>query len=183
MENLDQLIEDCKAGKQSAQSQLYKAFAPVLFGVCIRYARDETEAEDTLHDGFLIIFNKIEQYAHKGSFEGWMKRIMVNIALEKFRKRYRLHTVDDMNVYDYKAVNEDVYAQMNANQLMEIVQQLPPRYKMVFNLYAIDGYNHSEIAEMMEIAEGTSKSNLARARKILQDKIFDLGYLDKTYAK
>lgn len=183
MENLDQLIEDCKAGKQSAQSQLYKAFAPVLFGVCMRYARDQTEAEDTLHDGFLIIFNKIEQYAHKGSFEGWMKRIMVNIALEKFRKRYRLQTVDDMNVYDYKAVNEDVYAQMNANQLMEIVQQLPPRYKMVFNLYAIDGFNHSEIAGMMEIAEGTSKSNLARARKILQDKIFEMGYIDKSYAK
>jgi len=183
LENLDQLIEDCKAGKQSAQSQLYKAFAPVLFGVCMRYARDQTEAEDTLHDGFLIIFSKIRQYAHKGSFEGWMKRIMVNNALEKFRKRYRLYTVEDMNVYDYKAVNEDVYAQMNANQLMEIVQQLPPRYKMVFNLYAIDGYNHSEIAEMMEIAEGTSKSNLARARKILQDKIFEMGYIDKSYAE
>ena len=183
MEDLNRLIEDCKAGKQSAQSQLYKAFAPVLFGVCLRYARDVTEAEDTLHEGFLIIYRKIGQFAGKGSFEGWMKRIMVNIALEKFRKRFRLHTVEDMNVYDYKVVSDDVYAQMNADQLMEIIQQLPPRYKMVFNLYAIDGYNHSEIAEIMGIAEGTSKSNLARARKIVQDKIFELGYIDKPYAK
>ena len=183
MEDLTQLIEDCKAGKQSAQSQLYKAFAPVLFGVCMRYARDVTEAEDTLHEGFLIIFRKIDQFAGKGSFEGWMKRIMVNIALEKFRKRFRLHTVEDINVYDSKVATDDVYAQMNANQLMEIIQELPPRYKMVFNLYAIDGYNHKEIAEMMGIAEGTSKSNLARARKIVQDKIIGLGYTDKTYAK
>ncbi|MFA9391605.1 MAG: RNA polymerase sigma factor [Prolixibacteraceae bacterium] len=183
MDDLNQLIEDCKAGKQSAQSQLYKAFAPVLFGVCLRYARDVTEAEDTLHEGFLIIFNKIGQFAHKGSFEGWMKRIMVNIALEKFRKRFRLHTVEDMNVYDYKVASDDVYAQMNADQLMSFVQDLPPRYKMVFNLYAIDGYNHGEIADMMGIAEGTSKSNLSRARKILQDKIFECGYLDRTYAK
>jgi len=149
----------------------------------MRYARDVTEAEDTLHEGFLIIFKKINQFAGKGSFEGWMKRIMVNISLEKFRKRFRLHTVEDMNVYDYKVANDDVYAQMNADQLMEVIQQLPPRYKMVFNLYAIDGYNHKEIADMMGIAEGTSKSNLARARKIVQDKIFDLGYIDRTYAK
>lgn len=183
MENLDQLIADCKAGKQSAQTQLYKAYAPVLFGVCKRYARDETEAEDTLHDGFLTIFSKIDQFAGKGSFEGWMKRIMVNIALEKFRKRYRLHTVEDLGVYEYKAVSEDVYARLNAQQLMDIIGQLPPRYKMVFNLYAIDGYNHQEIAAMMDIAEGTSKSNLARARKIVQDKIFEMGYLERSYAK
>lgn len=183
MEDLNRLIEDCKAGKQSAQSQLYKAFAPILYGVCMRYARDVTEAEDTLHEGFLIIFKKINQFAGKGSFEGWMKRIMVNLALEKFRTRFRLHTVEDINVYDYKVANDDVYAQMNADQLMEVIQQLPPRYKMVFNLYAIDGYNHKEIGEIMGIAEGTSKSNLARARKIVQDKIFDLGYIDRTYAK
>lgn len=183
MEDLKRLIEDCKAGKQSAQSQLYKAYAPVLFGVCMRYARDVTEAEDILHEGFLIIFSKIGQFANKGSFEGWMKRIMVNIALEKFRKRNRMHTVEDMNIYDYKLADDDVYAQMNADQLMEVIQQLPPRYKMVFNLYAIDGYNHNEIADIMGIAEGTSKSNLARARKIVQDKIFELGYTDKSYAK
>lgn len=183
MENLEQLIEDCKAGKQSAQSQLYKAYASVLYGVCLRYARDETEAEDTLHEGFVTIFNKVNQFAGKGSFEGWMKRIMVNIALEKYRKRYRLHTVEDITVYDYKTVNEDVYANINAKELMQLVRDLPPRYRMVFNMYAIDGYNHKEIAEEMGIAEGTSKSNLARARKILQDKIIEMSDIDKVYAK
>lgn len=183
MENLEQLIEDCKAGKRSAQSTLYKAYASVLYGVCLRYARDVTEAEDTLHEGFVTIFNKIDQFGHKGSFEGWMKRIVVNIALEKYRKRYRLHTVEDITIYDYKTVGEDVYASINAKELMELIKALPPRYKMVFNMYAIDGYNHKEIAKEMGIAEGTSKSNLARARKILQDKIIALNNMDKVYAK
>ncbi len=183
MENLDQLIDECKSGKQSAQSQLYKAFAPILFGVCVRYARDQTEAEDTLHEGFVTIFNKIEQFANKGSFEGWMKRIVVNIALEKYRKRYRLHTVEDMTIYDSKNVSDDVYSSINAKQLMEYIQELPPRYKMVFNLYAIDGYSHKEIAEEMGIAEGTSKSNLARARKILQNKIVIMSQIKEKYAE
>jgi len=183
LDQLNQLIEDCKTGKQSAQSQLYRLFAPKLFGVCRRYSRDETEAEDTLHEGFVTILKKIGQFAGKGSFEGWMKRIMVNIALEKYRTRYRLHTVEDIGIYDSNLIAEDVYASLNADQLMELIKQLPPRYKMVFNMYAIDGYNHKEIAEKMGIAEGTSKSNLARARKILQDKIYEIGYMERTYAK
>lgn len=183
MENLEQIIEECKAGKQSAQSQLYRAFAPILYGVCMRYARDETDAEDVLHEGFVTIFNKIGQFAGKGSFEGWMKRIMVNIALERYRKRNRMHTVEDITIYDSKNVSEDLYAKINAGELMNLIKELPPRYKMVFNLYAIDGYNHKEIAEKMGIAEGTSKSNLARARKILQDRVIELGSIKKRYAE
>lgn len=183
MENLEQIIEECKAGKQSAQSQLYRAFAPVLYGVCMRYARDETDAEDVLHEGFVTIFNKIGQFAGKGSFEGWMKRIMVNIALERYRKRNRMHTVEDITIYDSKNMSEDLYAKINAGELMNLIKELPPRYKMVFNLYAIDGYNHKEIAEKMGIAEGTSKSNLARARKILQDRVIELGSIKKRYAE
>lgn len=183
MENLEQLIKDCKAGQQSAQSHLYKAYAPILFGLCMRYARDKTEAEDTLHEGFVTIINKIDQYQGKGSFEGWMKRIMVNISLEKYRKRYRLHTVEDITIYDNKTISEDVYATLGAQELLALITELPPKYKMVFNLYAIDGFNHKEIAEKMGIAEGTSKSNLARARKILQDKINEMNKLEKVYAK
>jgi RNA polymerase sigma-70 factor (ECF subfamily) len=129
------------------------------------------------------IFNKIGQYSGKGSFEGWMTRICVNIALEKYRTRYRLQTVDDMAVYDFKAVNENVYDALGHEQLLGLIQDLPPRYKMVFNMYAIEGYGHKEIAEMMGINEGTSKSNLNRARKILQEKIFELGYIEREYAK
>ena len=183
MEDLEKLISDCKAGKREAQSRLYETFAPKLFGVCLRYSRDETEAEDTLHEGFITIFNKIGQYAFKGSFEGWMKRIVVNISLEKCRTRYKMNTVEDISIYEYQSVDDDVYAEMNANQLLEMIRDLSPRYRMVFNLYAIDGYLHKEIAEMLNISEGTSKSNLARARKILQNKIIEFGYIGKEYAE
>jgi RNA polymerase sigma-70 factor (ECF subfamily) len=183
LEDLEKLISDCKAGKRDAQSRLYEVFAPKLFGVCLRYSRDETEAEDTLHEGFITIFNKIGQYAFKGSFEGWMKRIVVNISLEKCRSRYKMNTVEDITIYESKLVYEDVYAGLNADQLLEMIRDLSPRYRMVFNLYAIDGYLHKEIAEMLNISEGTSKSNLARARKILQDKIIEFGYIGKEYAE
>lgn len=183
MTELDQIISDCKAGKRDAQSKLYCDYAPKLFGVSRRYSRDQTEAEDTLHEAFVNIFNKINQFSGKGSFEGWMKRIVVNIALEKYRTRYRMQTVEDITIYDSRLASDDAHDQLNEAQLMELIQDLPPRYKMVFNLYAIDGYNHKEIAEIMDINEGTSKSNLSRARKILQNKIYEIGYLDHTYAR
>jgi len=183
LENLDQLINDCKAGKRTAQAKLYELFSPKLFGVCLRYSRDETEAEDTLHEGFITIFSKIGQYAFKGSFEGWMKRIMVNLSLEKCRTRYRMNTVEDISKYESCSESEDVLAELNASQLMGMIRSLSPRYRAVFNLYAIDGYTHKEIAEMLDINEGTSKSNLARARRILQDKIIEFGYIGKEYAE
>lgn len=183
MKELDQLIEACKAGKREAQSDLYRMFAPKLFVVSLRYSRDETEAEDTLHEAFINIYSKINQYSGKGSFEGWIKKIVVNIALEKYRNRYRMQTVEDITTYDTRTVNDDAYDAMNEAQLLELIQQLPPRYKMVFNMYAIDGYSHKEIAGIMGIDEGTSKSNLSRARKILQNKIFEIGYIDQEYAK
>jgi RNA polymerase sigma factor (sigma-70 family) len=183
LENLDQLINDCKAGKRTAQAQLYELFAPKLFGVCLRYSRDETEAEDTLHEGFITIFNKIGQFSFKGSFEGWMKRIVVNISLEKCRTRFRMTTVEDISIYESSSINEDVYAELNANHLLGMIRSLSPRYQAVFNLYAIDGYTHKEIAEILGIDEGTSKSNLSRARKILQDKIIEFGYIGKEYAE
>jgi len=108
---------------------------------------------------------------------------MVNISLEKCRTRFRMTTVEDISIYEYNSVNEDVYAEMNAAQLLEMVRSLSPRYRMVFNLYAIDGYTHKEIAEIMGIDEGTSKSNLSRARKILQDNIIEFGYIGKEYAE
>ncbi len=183
MEELKDLIEGCKSGRQKAQSELYQMFAPKLFGVCIRYSRDMSEAEDILHEAFMKIFNRIRQYNGKGSLEGWLTRIVVNLALDKYKKRYRLHTVEDITVYDYKNIDESAYSTMDHAQILELVQQLPPRYKVVFNLYAIDGYSHREIAEMLGVSESTSKSNLSRARKVLQEKLFDLGFIEKEYAK
>lgn len=183
MEELEQLITDCKSGKRDAQSKLYRLYAPQLFALCIRYSRDRSEAEDCLHEGFVTIFEKIGQYAGKGSFEGWMKRIVINLALEKYRVRYRLHTVEDMKPYEMQMETSEFLSELNAQQLLELIAELPPRYKMVFNMYAIDGYSHKEIAEEMGITEGTSKSNLARARKILQDKVKQLEMRDRSYAK
>lgn len=183
MEELEILITDCKAGKREAQSRLYQLYAPTLFGVCLRYSRDRTEAEDTLHEGFVLIFNKVDQFAFKGSFEGWMKKIMVNLSLEKCRTRFKMQSVEDISVYDSQLADADVYADMNAAKLLELIQNLPPQYRLVFNMYAIDGYSHKEISQALGIAEGTSKSNLARARKILQDKVVEMGYIGSVYAE
>jgi len=183
LEELEILITDCKAGKREAQSRLYQLYAPTLFGVCLRYSRDRTEAEDSLHEGFVLIFNKIDQFAFKGSFEGWMKKIMVNLSLEKCRTRFKMQSVEDISIYDSQLADADVYADMNAAKLLELIQNLPPQYRLVFNMYAIDGYSHKEISQALGIAEGTSKSNLARARKILQDKVVEMGYIGSVYAE
>jgi len=183
LEELEKLINDCKAGKREAQSRLYQLYAPTLFGVCLRYSRDRTEAEDSLHEGFVLIFNKIDQFAFKGSFEGWMKKIMVNLSLEKCRTRFKMQSVEDISVYDSQLADADVYAEMNAAKLLELIQGLQPQYRLVFNMYAIDGYSHKEISQALGIAEGTSKSNLARARKILQDRVVEMGYIGSVYAE
>jgi RNA polymerase sigma factor (sigma-70 family) len=183
LENLEKLIQGCQEGKGKAHSELYKRFSPMLFGVCLRYSSDKAEAEDTLHEGFITIFKKIGQYAFKGSFEGWMRKVVVNHALEKYRKRSKMTTVEDMKVFDGTHSTEDSESDLNAQQLMELINELSPQYKLVFNLYAIDGYNHKEIANMLNISEGTSKSNLARARKILQEKMKDYGFIKSEYAR
>ncbi len=181
LEDLEKLINDCKAGKREAQSRLYKLYAPKLYGVCLRYSRDVTEAEDILHESFIVIFSKIGQYAFKGSFEGWMRRIVVNNSFEKCRTRFKMQTVENINIYESKRIENDSFDELSAGQLLEVIRSLPPQYKLVFNMYAIDGYTHKEISDILGIAEGTSKSNLARARKILQDKVTELGYIGKVY--
>ncbi|SHE67759.1 RNA polymerase sigma-70 factor, ECF subfamily [Mariniphaga anaerophila] len=149
-------------------------FAPKMFGVCLRYAKDRTEAEDNLQDGFIKVFSNVKNFRHEGSFEGWMRRIMVNVSLGKFRKQNVLYPVEDMTKYDSAEVSDDILAKIGAEDLLELVQQLPPRYRMVFNLYVMEGMNHQEIGEEMNISVGTSKSNLARARDILKRKVLEL---------
>lgn len=171
MEELSQLIKDCAAGKSMAQGLLYQLFASKMYGVCLRYSRDATEAEDNLQDGFIKIFEKIGTFRHEGSFEGWMRRIMVNVSLEKYRKQNLLQTVDDLSSYELPDLKDEIISGISANDLMKLIRELPPRYRMVFNLYVFEGMNHKEIAEEMRISEGTSKSNLARARIILKKQI------------
>lgn len=171
MEDLGKLIKECAAGKSRAQAQIYELFAPKMFGVCLRYSKDSTEAEDNLQEGFLKIFEKVGTFRHEGSFEGWIRRIMVNISLEKFRKQHLLHPVEDISIFEATQFSEDIISSISAKDLLRLIQQLPPRYKMVFNLYVLDGLNHKEIAKEMSISVGTSKSNLARARLILKKKV------------
>jgi RNA polymerase sigma-70 factor (ECF subfamily) len=142
-----------------------------MFGVCLQYAKDYTEAEDILQDGFIKVFTKISQFNDQGSFEGWVRRIMVNCALERYRKQNLLYSVSDITDYDHKMAYDDVMGEISSKDLLKLVQELTPQYKTVFNLYAIEGYSHQEIAEQLNISVGTSKSNLSRARVILQDKV------------
>ncbi|NTW34446.1 MAG: RNA polymerase sigma factor [Bacteroidetes bacterium] len=168
--NLEEIIKGCVFQKRESQAELYKLFSRKLFAVSYSYSRDYSEAEDTLHDGFMKIFSNISQYSFKGSFEGWMRRIIVNTALEKYRMQKHLYVDDDFE-YNQDIGYEEIISNINADDLLEIIKELPPKYKMVFNLFAIEGYSHKEISEMLKISEGTSKSNLARARYILIDKV------------
>lgn len=167
--SLDQLIQQCKKNDASAQSQIYKLYASKLFSLCLKYSNSYVDAEDTLQDAFITIFKKIEQYRHQGSFEGWIKRITINTALQKYRKEGVFDLVNENQIEDVSVeIDDDDIA---IDFLLKIIQELPDRYRLVFNLYVLDGYSHNEIAEMLNINVGTSKSNLARARMILKEKI------------
>lgn len=167
--DLNQLINDCKNNERKAQEQLYRLYSPKLFAVCLKYSRNYTEAQDNLQDGFLIIFNKIEQFSFKGSFEGWLKRIMINNVLQQYRNQTFLSLVNEEIEDDYEIDLDD--ESISLDFLLKIIQELPDRYRLVFNLYVLDGYSHQEIAEMLSINIGTSKSNLARSKMILKNKI------------
>jgi RNA polymerase sigma-70 factor (ECF subfamily) len=169
--SLKQLIEKCSKNDTQAQSELYQLFSSKLFSVCLKYSRNYAEAEDNLQDAFLTIFSKIAQYREKGSFEGWLKRITINTALQRYRRQGVFEIVNEELIEDVELDIDD--DDISIDFLLKIIQELPDRYRLVFNMYVLDGYSHKEIAEMLSISTGTSKSNLARARKILIEKIED----------
>jgi len=168
--SLDQLIENCKVNDTKAQSELYNLFSGKLFSVCLKYSRNYVEAEDNLQDAFLTIFKKIDQYKNKGSFEGWLKRVTMNTVLQQYRNDKVFDIVINENIIDDVELEVDEDA-LSIDYLLKIIQELPDRYRLVFNLYVLDGYSHKDIADMLEINIGTSKSNLARARLILKQTI------------
>ena len=167
--DLNQLINDCKNNDRKAQEQLYRLYSPKLFAVCLKYSRNYIEAQDNLQDGFILIFKKIEQYAFKGSFDGWLKRVMINNVLQQYRTQTFLSLVNEDVWEDCEIEIDD--KNISLEYLLKIIQELPDRYRLVFNLYVNDDYSHGEIAEMLSINVGTSKSNLSRARMILKEKI------------
>jgi len=166
---LEELIAGCKKNNSKAQAQIYQLFAAKFFGVCLKYSGNYAEAQDNLQDGFLIIFNKIDQFNFKGSFEGWAKRIMINNALQKYRGMRFLEIVNH-EIPEEESLDLDD-ENVSLDYLIGIIQELPERYRLVFSLYVLDDYSHKEIAEMLDITTGTTKSNLARARQILKEKI------------
>ena len=167
--SLNKLIKRCANNDRKAQEEIYQLFGGKLFSICLKYSRNKQEAQDNFQDGFITIFNKVGQFKFNGSFEGWMKRVMINTVLVKYRKKNVLNIVTE-EIPDEVIVDIDD-DEISLDFLLNLIQELPDRYRMVFNLYVLDGNSHKEISKMLHIAEGTSKSNLARARAILKKKI------------
>jgi len=180
---LNELMEGCKAGNRKMQELLYKQTASKMLAVCMRYAKDRMEAEDSLQMGYIRIFQKINEYRGDGSFEGWMRRIMVNTAIESYRKNIKsLNVLPIDDAFEQPSTGFD-FNRLGMQDLMKIIQNLADGYRMVFNMYAIEGYSHKEIAEMLGISEGASKSQLSRARAILKQEIIKMeGINYATYA-
>jgi RNA polymerase sigma-70 factor (ECF subfamily) len=171
MSELDQLIKGCVNKDRKSQNLLYRMYCKKMYGLCLRYAKNREEAEDFLQEGFIKVFTKIENYKFQGSFEGWMRRIIINTILEKFRQNHYLYAIANIDDVSETIACDAGFEQMAADDLLNIMQKLSPGYKMVFNLYAIEGYSHKEIADMLGISEGTSKSQLSRARIMFREMI------------
>ena len=172
-DSLEKVIKSCQKKNRKAQEEIYLQFSSILFSICLRYAENYEDAQDTFQEGFVIIFNKIDQFKFQGSFEGWMKRIMINLSLEKIKKKNTISFDDYENHLQLAIDNEsdDLPEGYNYQQILETVQHLSPQYRQVFNLYIFEEYSHQEIAELLQISVGTSKSNLSRAKNLLKQKL------------
>ena len=165
------LIEGCIKGDRKMQYELYERYAPKMYGVCLRYAANNEEAEDILQEGFIKVFKKIGSFRSEGSFEGWIRRIFVNTAIEQFRKKTYLQPITEQEESTIEGKYLSVLDSLAEKDIIELVQQLSPGYRTVFNMYVVEGYTHKQIAEAMGISEGTSKSQLSRAKLILQELV------------
>jgi RNA polymerase sigma factor (sigma-70 family) len=170
-ENLELYIKKCVENDREAQLKIYQLFSPVLYGLCLKYMRNEDDAKDVFQEAFVIAFQKIGQYKFEGSFEGWLKRIFINKLLETLKKRKK--DILFLDVFDTDLVEEEELELVPIEQekLLEYIQELPDQYRMVFNLFVFEKMKHREIAVLLQITEGTSKSNLNRAKGILQKRI------------
>ncbi len=169
---LSDLIEACKRSERSAQRRLYDFLSPKMFPLCLRYMGDRDSAEDILQEGFVTLFTKLDSFTGEGSFEGWARKIFVNTALMSLRRTDALKLSDDLETaWGVSSENESAVQTMGYKELMGLISQLPAGFRTVFNMYVIEGYSHKEIAGMLGISEATSRSQLQRARMMLQKKI------------
>lgn len=171
---INDLLKGCKAGDRKTQELLYRQTASKMLAVCMRYARDQMEAEDVLQLGYIKVFQKINEYRGEGSFEGWIRRVMVNTAIESYRRNLRtLSVVPIEDAYEQPCTGFD-FNNLGMQDLLNLISKLADGYRIVFNMYIIEGYSHKEIAETLGISEGASKSQLSRARAILKQEIIKM---------
>lgn len=175
------LLEGCKRHDRESQRMLYQHHYAYAMSICLRYSRTKEEAKEILNDGFMKVFSKVDQYNPDTSFLGWLRRIMINTAIDHYRKEVKHYDQATIEFHQPFVTTASAIEELTHQELMAMVQQLTPGYRAVFNLYAIDGYNHKEIAEILGISEGTSKSNLMKAREVLKTKLQKIQ--DVVYAK
>ncbi len=176
MSDINEIVEGCRRRNKKAQQVLFDRYAPILLGICMRYVKDKSEAEDILQEGFLKIFLNINDFAEKGTFENWMKKIIVNTAITFYHRNFKHNQnldIEDVNPNEV-ITTDSPEGDYDTNELLQLINSMPQGYKVIFNLYAIEGYKHKEIAEMLNIDENTSKSQYARARKWMQNKLEEL---------
>lgn len=168
----ENLIERCIKNDPQAQRELYNRFAPKMWGVCLRFAKDKMNAEDIMQEGFIRVFSKLAQFNFEGSFEGWIRKTFVNTAINYYKKNLNFqHELSYEETFIAEGIDDQSIEKLSAQELMKLVQELPEGYRIVFNLYAVEGYTHKEIGELLQISENTSKSQLSRARGVLQEKV------------
>lgn len=169
-----ELIQGCIRENKACQRALYQRYAPKMMSVCLRYARHRLEAEDLLQEGFIKVFDNMYRFEFRGSFEGWVRRIMINTALKNYNKSS--FKKERIGIHDYEGGSADpvIVAQLSREEIMAEVNRLPDGYRVVFNMYIVDGYSHKEIADQLGIGESTSRSQLVKARKMMQARIMEL---------
>jgi RNA polymerase sigma factor (sigma-70 family) len=180
------LIKDCINGKEIACRQLFETYYSRFFAICKRYTKDEDDAKDVVQDGYIKIFHSLKDYNAEGSFEGWMKRIMINTSINHYRKHKTREITDyigddikEQDAGDGLIAIDSALSSLATQHLLKLIQQLPPVYRMIFNLFVIEGYSHKEIATLLNITESTSRANLVKARAKLQNQLIQLQHLEK----
>lgn len=175
----EELVEGCLKRSRSAQKALYEMYSSKMYALCYRYVRQPMEAEDILVTAFMKVFDKIEQFKREGSFEGWIRRIVVNEALTHLRRNRAMYLETELEQADREPDYDNISDHLEAEDLLNMIQEMPAGYRIVFNMYAIDGYSHKEIADHLGISENTSKSQLSRARTYLQKILADQDWISK----
>ncbi|MDH3710419.1 MAG: sigma-70 family RNA polymerase sigma factor [Cyclobacteriaceae bacterium] len=178
---LDTLISRCREGRSDKQEELYLLFYNYAMSICLRYSKDREEAVEIVNDGFVKVFTKLNKYADRTSFKAWLRRIMINASIDYYRRNEKHYHNVDISYAKHEFVTEDALDKISEKEIVDLIQELPPSYRLVFNLFVIEGFNHREISERLNIGIGTSKSNLAIARSKLKRRVLGINkesYLD-----